>query len=140
MTTWFTRAACDLVRRWTRLYTAGLPALARETRLDEIESDLWDSMHDTTSEPLGARQVVARLLLGIPDDLQWRAAHASRRGLAALVCSLVGAATLVAWFYVNILGPQSLPQPHGRPMQFVSDRPTLAPPPLPPAPPDPPAR
>jgi hypothetical protein len=138
MTTWATSAACSLVRLWTRLYTAGLPALTRGNRLDEIESDLWDSMHDATHGRLGARQVLARLLLGIHDDLQWRAAHMSRRGLAAIACSLIGVATLFTWFYVNIFGPQSLPQPHGRSLQFVSDRP--APPPPPPPPQDPRAR
>jgi len=132
MKTWARRAACGLVRLWTCLYTAGLPALTRGNRLDEIESDLWDSMHDATREPLAARQVLARLLLGLHDDLQWRAARASRRGLAAVACSLIGVATLFTWFYVNILAPQSLPQPHGRPMRFVSDRPTPPPPPPPP--------
>jgi hypothetical protein len=124
----FTRAACELVRIWTRLYTAGLPLLARQTRLDEIESDLWDSAHDPR-RPLGARQVLARLLLGVPDDVQWRVARTSPRGIAAIALSLVGAVTLFGWLYVNVLSPQSLPRPHGRPMLFVSERPQPAPPP-----------
>lgn len=129
-----TRAACELVRLWTRLHTAGLPVLARQIRLEEIESDLWDSTHDPR-QPLRAHQVLARLLLGIPDDLQWRVARTSPRGIAVIAFSVIGA-TLFGWLYVNVFSPQSLPRPHGRAMFFVSDRPQLPPPPPPPPPTD----
>jgi hypothetical protein len=125
-------AACSLVRLWAHVYTAGLPARTREVRLDEIESDLWESTHDAGRVPLGAAHVIARLLLGVPDDLRWRASRASSRSLAAAGLSLVGAAVAVTWFYVTFLGPQTLPRPHGQPMNFVSDRPAPSPPPPPP--------
>lgn len=134
MSGWRSRLASDVVRRWTRLYTAGLPACTREMRLDEIESDLWESTHDPGREPLDALHLVGRLLLGVPDDLRWRAARASRRAVAMASVSLVGAIVLITWFYANVFGPQTLPQPHGQPMNFVSDRPRLVPPPPPPPP------
>ena len=134
MTGWLSARACDVVRWWTRLYTAGLPAVAREIRLDEIESDLWESTHDPGRSPMGGLQVLGRLVLGMPDDLRWRAGQTSPRAVAALGASLVGAGVLVTWFYVTFLGPQTLPQPHGQPMNFVSDRPAPPPPP-PPLPP-----
>jgi hypothetical protein len=128
------RLASGLVRLWTRFYTAGLPAVAREARVGEIESDLWESAHDPAHPPPGAQAVVARLLLGLPDDLRWRAARTSIGGLAVLSAALAGAGVVAAWLYVNVLSPQTLPQPHGRPMHFVSDRPAVPPPPPPPPP------
>ena len=127
----FSELACSVVRWWTRLYTAGLPALTREIRLDEIESDLWESAHDPTRAPMDPRRMLGRLLRGMPDDLRWRAARTPPRSIAALAASIVGAGILVTWFYVNFLGPQTLPRPHGAPMNFVSDRPRLPPPPPP---------
>ena len=66
--------ATRLVRAWTRLYTLGLPRAERTARRAEIDSDLWEFEHDPDA-PRGARaaaQVLARLLIGIPDDLAWR--------------------------------------------------------------------
>jgi hypothetical protein len=68
------KIATCLVRRWTNLYTWGLPPVQRTARQAEIESDLWELEHD----PDAARhrsmavQIVVRLLAGIPDDLAWR--------------------------------------------------------------------
>src|SRR5438105_9484836 len=66
--------ATRLVRAWTRVYTLGLPPAAQIARRDEIASDLWELEHDP-DRPAGrwtSMQVVARLLVGIPDDLLWR--------------------------------------------------------------------
>ena len=60
-------AAARVTRWWTRCYTAGLPGDVRDTRRAEIESDLWDSLADGNS----TRHILARLALGIPDDLTW---------------------------------------------------------------------
>jgi hypothetical protein len=85
------RLATTLVRAWTRLYTHGLPRTEQAARRAEIESDLWEFEHDPEA-PQGswaAIQVLARLLIGIPDDLAWRmdvgatAHHASVSALAA---------------------------------------------------------
>jgi len=61
------RTAASITRWWTRCYTAGLPGDVRNARRAEIESDLWDSLADGGS----ARHILARLALGIPDDLTW---------------------------------------------------------------------
>ena len=61
------RVAVGVTRWWTRLYTAGLPGDLREARRAEIESDLWESVSDGAP----ARHILARLALGIGDDLTW---------------------------------------------------------------------
>jgi len=61
------RTAARVARHWTRLYTAGLPAAVRDTRRAEVESDLWESLLDAT----GSRHILARLALGVVDDLTW---------------------------------------------------------------------
>jgi hypothetical protein len=68
------RLAMTVVRAWTRVYTYGLPPAERIARRAEIDSDLWESKHDPDASRGGwaAMQVLARLLIGIPDDLAWR--------------------------------------------------------------------
>jgi hypothetical protein len=61
------RAAADLARWWTRVYTAGLPDELREMRRAEVECDLWESLADGAP----SRHILARLALGLPDDLTW---------------------------------------------------------------------
>jgi uncharacterized protein (TIGR03435 family) len=84
--------AASLVRAWTRVYTHGLPQAERTARLAEIDSDLWEFEHDPEA-PRGkwaAAQVVARLLIGIPDDLAWRMAvgeDAHRSSVTALAAA-----------------------------------------------------
>ena len=38
--------AVKAVRRWAAVYTRGLPAEARERRCLELESDMWEHLHD----------------------------------------------------------------------------------------------
>ncbi len=59
--------AARLLRWWTRVYTAGMPAAQRERRRAEVESDLWESLRDS----VGSRQILSRLLLGVADDVGW---------------------------------------------------------------------
>ena len=61
--------AVRLTRCWTRLYTLGLPADVRAARCEEIESDLWESLHDPQSRH---PQILSRLAGGITDDICWR--------------------------------------------------------------------
>jgi hypothetical protein len=65
-----------LVRRWTRLYTAGVAAEPREQRRAEIASDVWEHRHEATIEGLRSAQIgleiAARWFVGIPADLSWR--------------------------------------------------------------------
>ena len=71
------RVAVTLTRWWTRLYTVGLRADVRAARCDEIESDLWESLHDRS----GTRpQILSRLAAGLLDDVRWRVAHVPDEG------------------------------------------------------------
>jgi hypothetical protein len=64
--------AVRLTRWWTRVYTVGLPRDVRETRCAEIESDLWESLHDPDVE---RPQILPRLAAGVVDDVSWRAGY-----------------------------------------------------------------
>ncbi len=68
------RVATSAARLWTRVYTQGLSPPGRDARRAQMESDLWESAHDADPDsrarlPL---QIVARLLIGVPDVLGWR--------------------------------------------------------------------
>jgi hypothetical protein len=126
--------AVAAVRTWTRVYTCDMPPLARDIRRAEIESDLWEGLHDPDrgSGPSAAGQMLLRLVLGVPDDLLWRAAHVTDRRVAAVRAAATVLLFLGVWAYTQWLMPLPLPDPPARPMQFVSDRPTIPPPPPPP--------
>lgn len=104
------RAAIATVRAWTRVYTWRLPRALRESRRAEIESDLWESSHDTQKS---AMHIVVRLLLGMPDDVQWRVTHASAVNNAVMI---IVALTTTAFFIgalwmVDLLKARRLPVP-----------------------------
>src|SRR5689334_20634818 len=106
-------ASSAIVRTWTRLYTWRLPALARDTRRGEIESDLWEFAHDRESERGVTRavQVLARLIAGIPDDVSWRASHVTVGSTPMRAAISVGTAVIVAtavWVYAVTM-PVDLP-------------------------------
>ena len=126
------------VRCWTRMYTWRLPPAVRDARREEIESDLWESSHDPgiTQAELVA-QTVARLTLGIADDLAWRFAqptvigHVTLRSVtaAAVLCILLLFATL-SRFTTEV---PHLPKP---PIVSLQVHRTVPDPPPPPPPPD----
>ena len=60
-----------LVAAWARLYTGGLPAESAERRRLELESDVWEQLHDPV-ERHTSRMVLGRWLRGVPADLWWR--------------------------------------------------------------------
>ena len=60
-------AAVSVARWWTRVYTAALPVDVRDARRLEVESDLWESVADGAP----SRHILARLALGVVDDLTW---------------------------------------------------------------------
>jgi hypothetical protein len=72
-------AALATVRGWTRLYTTRMEPALRDARRAEIESDLWELHEDArrrgASPTLIAIHMLLRLVLGIADDLAWRAEH-----------------------------------------------------------------
>ena len=128
-------AAIAVVRAWTRLYTWRMPAGIRETRRAEIESDLWEFCHhpDPENDRSSALHVLARLLLGIQDDLSWRVEHAAASEHArrrALALGATAAFVMVVVWLVVTLRPAALPPLPAAPMVLIK-----APPPPPPPPP-----
>ncbi len=66
--------ACGAVRAWTWLYTLPLDAAARNARRREMASDLWELRHEGSRDDAGnwrALHILARGVLGMPDDLLW---------------------------------------------------------------------
>jgi hypothetical protein len=82
MTSLLVRVAVNCVRGWTWLYTWRMSPAFRETRRAEIESDLWECQSDAAGDAgLGAAlDILLPLLIGIPDDLSWRAEHTAVSG------------------------------------------------------------
>lgn len=74
-----------LIRGWVDLYTRGLSTEVRSARRDEIADDLW--CHREEALAIGRsmqsldRELLARLVFGIPADVAWR--MAPRRGGSA---------------------------------------------------------
>ena len=64
---------------WTSLYTAAAPEDEREARRDEVRSDLHEHVTDSQEEGYGpaeiAFQVLARVVLGMKDDVLWSAPY-----------------------------------------------------------------
>ena len=132
------RFASAVVRAWTFAYTWGLPAELRDARRDEIESDLWESAHDRDrSAAAVALETLARMLIGMPDDVGWRSGQigtpASRRWRLALAAGAVAILTL--W----LAGERAMSTeiPDIRQLRFTNN-PQLIPAPPPPPPPPPP--
>jgi hypothetical protein len=142
MTGFALRGAIAAVRAWTKVYTLGLPVEQRDARREEIDSDLWESLNDTTSERRTlALQIAARLIAGIPDDLGWRSEQAPvavRRWPVAL--TVVAVAVVALWLVGERSTSAQLPDlpesllvsPHG--VRMI-DAPPPPPPPPPPCPP-----
>jgi hypothetical protein len=61
--------AVRFCRRWVTVYTHGLPAEIGQHRLLEIESDLWEHLHDSDTAD---REILGRTLRGIHGDVWWR--------------------------------------------------------------------
>jgi hypothetical protein len=123
--------AIAIVRAWTRVYTWRLPRALRESRRAEIESDLWESRRDTGRAVSPAVQVALRLLLGVPDDLQWRMAHASfGRNFRLIIAVLAATVFLLAGFWIDLARARRLPVPPP-PSQFAPVPPASPRPPVP---------
>lgn len=131
------RIAIAAVRAWTCLYTWRLAEPVRERRRAEIESDIWECQHDADAGRDLAMRLVVRLVLGIFDDVRWRAeqigASSERRPVLALS---VGAAVLLACMLFAIAGRGvNPPQPPAAPELDWRHKNRPAPPPPPPPPP-----
>jgi len=140
------RAADALVRIWVRLYTWRLPLVLRERRRAEIESDLWESLHDdeARSDLAQAVHIVLRLAAGIPDDLFWRfeqpreEKRLSRRAVAAVGFAATAMVVATGFWFLTIVNAGELPKAPAAPstwLAFPGFRPAPPPPPPPPPPP-----
>jgi hypothetical protein len=97
------KAAAGVARWWTRLYTASLPIELRDARRAEVESDLWESLSD--GEP--SRHILARVALGIVDDLTWSLTLMDTSTRATTFWSIGSLAIFVlAWLWLS-LAPDS---------------------------------
>jgi hypothetical protein len=61
--------AVRLCRGWASTYTRGLPPEIGQRRLLEVESDLWEHLHDPGAAD---REILGRVLRGIHADVWWR--------------------------------------------------------------------
>ena len=122
-----TAFAAAAVRLWTRLYTSGLPVAVRHARRAEIESDLWEFVHDPDCDDGWHRSVhiLLRLMRGVADDLRWRLARdrvttAAVRVGAALTMALL---VFITWWVLDLMRTRVLP--------FPPDPPSVSAPPAP---------
>jgi hypothetical protein len=128
--------ATALVRAWTRAYTWRLHPAVRDTRRAEIESDLWEFQQDPDHGTHPAAHVLARLLIGMPDDLSWRAEYAVARrsrirtGVRFAAWTVATVIVAVALWILPLMSPGTLPPVPDMPRVVIK-----APPPPPPPPP-----
>jgi hypothetical protein len=136
--------AVALVRGWTRLYTGGMPALVRDRRRAEIESDLWESTHDDSAGGVlhRALQILVRLAAGMPSDLWWRLQYfPSGPRLWIYYVAPFGVAAAAIWFaLIDLHRPVPLPTPPVATAGLDVIEEPLPPPELLIAPPPPPRR
>jgi hypothetical protein len=128
------RLAASAVRTWARVYTWHAPEAEAERRREQIESDLWESIHDPNPARRDglAVQIVARLINGIPADVAWRLEQPGpdlRRIQVAITIGAVG--MLVLWLAL-VSASSALPPLPAAPPALPQRR---APPPPPPPPP-----
>ena len=129
------RLGIAAARLWVRLYTWRTPPPARARRIEEIESDLWESVRDDDADRRRLPADVAlRLVLGIPDDLAWRLDQwndSSRSRRFRLAVTLAGAAAVAIWIVV-VSGQSALPALPDAPPFSPSAHSDPPPPPPPP--------
>lgn len=77
------QVAGSATRAWSHVYTSGLDPEARQRRLAEIESDLYEHAEDAKACGVAAADVgfdiLVRLVVGVPADLAWRRGAARDR-------------------------------------------------------------
>ena len=66
----------ELVSRWVRFYTRGLPAPIGQRRTDEIAADLHDHIAHDRANGIGDRRIAlgiaSRMIRGLATDAAWR--------------------------------------------------------------------
>ena len=136
MTSLSVRVAAAAVRAWTRIYTWQAPEAVRDARCEQIDSDLWEHIHDADPRRQAglALQIIARLVAGIPDDLGWRIEEAPVTGMRHLQVALtIGAAGMIV-FWLALSAWSSSPPPLPEAPRFRPED-IAGPPPPPPPPP-----
>jgi hypothetical protein len=130
--------ATALVRAWTRAYTWRLEPAVRDTRRAEIDSELWEFQHDPERGAYPAAHTLARLLIGIPDDLSWRAEHAqarrtpTRARLRAVAWTVATLIVFAALWILPLMTTSVLPPLPDAPRVVIKAPPPPGPPPPPP--------
>ena len=139
MTSRRARLAVALASTWVRFYTRDMPPAIAAQRRAEIESDLWEQLHDP-DRPARAFEVIVRLVAGIPDDLRWKEEQVEPGEIRKRIVVTLGATALAALLLMGMmtlaaasLKPPALPAPPVPEWQ----RPMTGPPPPPPPPPPP---
>jgi hypothetical protein len=113
-----------------------MPEQARRIRRAEIASDLWESQRDSNRGDLRtAANLMARLAIGIPDDLGWRLEQAPLAGRRfEKAAALAAAVCLTALWLFTSLRMTELPRPQ-TPAPLIDVAVVPSPPPPPPPPP-----
>lgn len=103
--------ASSVVGAWAALYTRGLPPTAREERLAELESDLWEHRAACGEGLRPQLAILSRCVRGMPADLAWRRACGSGRLTAALAARRLGwlAFGLAAALLLAVTGAAAAP-------------------------------
>ena len=137
MKRWLLFCAVMLVRSWSRAYTTGLHPEVRRRRRSEIESDIWESLHDPERTDATAMQIFLRFARGMPADLLWRLDHILTgeqlmwRKLV-LLCLAATTLTVMVWSVSPRVEPLALPNRPPKPIpNFVQKRRGPPPPPRP---------
>lgn len=130
--------ATALVRAWTLAYTWRLTPVVRDRRRAEIESELWEFANDPDRGKHPAAHILARLLIGIPDDLSWRAEHAAaprtrvRAGIRVAAWTMATVIIFAALWILPLMTAATLPPLPDKPRVVIKAPPPPAPPPPPP--------
>jgi hypothetical protein len=135
------RWASRLARIWTSFYTLGMPPGLRDVRLAEIDSDLWEYVHDPdrARDLVAAGHVLIRLLRGVPDDVLWRMElmdlRSRRRRTTLWITTAAATLVLTALWIRNAAAPGELPAFPVSPLKVQVWLAGPVPPPPPPPPP-----
>ena len=136
------RFAAALARLWTCCYTYEQPPALRNARRAEIDSDLWEFEDEARRHGDGpviiAAHILARLSLGLVDDLSWRFEQADgetalRRTLWCFAAATLGLLVVILWLFAPLLAGPGVPSPPKPPnLNFRVSPPPPTPPPPPP--------
>jgi len=102
-------AALAAARAWTRIYTARMAPAIRDARRSEIESDLWELHEDARRRGASPTRIAVhtllRLVLGVGDDLLWRAEQLRVRPRVVREALWAGAAAslVFVWWLASML-------------------------------------